>query len=122
MKTISARSKIWLEVDGQPLLGNGREALLEAIATHGSINAAAKALGLGYRRAWGTIKSMEAQLGETLVLCEKGGVAGGRALLTAKAHELLDCFKRLKAGIRESVDARYSRIIAEGPLKKEDAR
>lgn len=119
MKTLRARSKIWLEVDGKPLLGNGREELLEAIAAHGSINAAARQLGLGYRRAWGTISSMEAQLGEALVLREKGGVTGGRALLTARAHELLARFKLLKDGMQESVDTRFSRIFADGSKEKE---
>lgn len=120
MKAITARSKIWLEVDGQPLLGNGRAALLDAIATHGSINAAAKELGLGYRRAWATIKSMEEQLETALVLREKGGADGGRSLLTIEAHDLLQRFKLLKDGMRESIDARFLEIFTEVPRKKKE--
>ena len=41
MKALQVRSKIWLEVDGAPFLGDGRYRLLRAIERHGSINAAA---------------------------------------------------------------------------------
>lgn len=51
MSGIRVRSKVWLEVAGKPLLGEGRERLLLAIDAQGSINAAAASLGLSYRKA-----------------------------------------------------------------------
>jgi hypothetical protein len=39
---LDIRSKIWIEVDGEPVFGRGRRFLLEAIDSHGSINRAAK--------------------------------------------------------------------------------
>ena len=41
MNRIEVRSKVWLELDGRPLLGGGREALLRRIHLLGSISAAA---------------------------------------------------------------------------------
>jgi len=39
MKSIRVRSKVWLEVDGEPLLGDGRYRLLRAVERSGSIMA-----------------------------------------------------------------------------------
>ena len=39
---------------------------------HGSISAAAKALGLSYRHVWGELKRWEAELGHTLIVWDKG--------------------------------------------------
>ncbi len=49
---IQVRSKIWLEIDGEPVFGQGREELLRLVQKSGSINAAAKAMGITYRKAW----------------------------------------------------------------------
>ena len=46
--------------------------LLHAVKDHGSINAAAKALGLSYRHVWGELKRWEAELGQTLIVWDKG--------------------------------------------------
>ncbi len=67
------RSKIWLEVDGEPVFGQGREELLRLIQKTGSINAAAKAMGIPYRKAWTYIDAMEKRLGFPLVNRQKGG-------------------------------------------------
>ncbi|MBA4423647.1 MAG: ModE family transcriptional regulator, partial [Syntrophus sp. (in: bacteria)] len=39
---LQVRSKIWLEIDGEPVFGQGREELLRLIQKGSSINAAAK--------------------------------------------------------------------------------
>ena len=41
---LQVRSKIWLEMNGEPVFGQGREELLRFIRKTGSINAAAKAM------------------------------------------------------------------------------
>jgi molybdate transport system regulatory protein len=46
MTEIRIRNKVWLEIDGRPLLGDGRARLLQAVATTGSINAACQELGI----------------------------------------------------------------------------
>jgi len=46
--------------------------LLHAVKDHGSITAAAKALGQSYRHVWGELKRWEAELGHTLIVWEKG--------------------------------------------------
>ncbi|HQX61639.1 MAG TPA: LysR family transcriptional regulator, partial [Burkholderiaceae bacterium] len=46
--------------------------LLQAVATHGSISAAARALDLSYRHVWGELKRWEDELGQPLVTWVKG--------------------------------------------------
>lgn len=46
--------------------------LLDAVREHGSISAAALALGLSYRHVWGELKRWEAELGRPLIVWEKG--------------------------------------------------
>ena len=46
--------------------------LLQAVSTQGSISAAARALGLSYRHVWGELRRWENELGNELVLWEKG--------------------------------------------------
>ena len=52
MSRLRVRSKVWLEVDGQAFLGDGRYRLLSAVQRNGSINAAARDLGISYRKVW----------------------------------------------------------------------
>lgn len=42
---LQVHSKIWLEIDGKPVFGQGREVLLRLIQKGNSINAAAKEMG-----------------------------------------------------------------------------
>ena len=41
------------------LIGPGKIELLRAVAEHGSISAAARALGLGYKRAWSLLDELQ---------------------------------------------------------------
>ncbi|NDB45046.1 MAG: LysR family transcriptional regulator, partial [Betaproteobacteria bacterium] len=46
--------------------------LLQAVRSQGSISAAAKALNLSYRHVWGELKKWETQLGQDLIVWDKG--------------------------------------------------
>lgn len=80
------RVHLWLESDGGMLLGLGRIQLLELVERLGSLNQAAKALGMSYRAAWGRIKRTEEALGEPL-LSQASGRKGYQ--LTPLATSLL---------------------------------
>ena len=49
--------------------------LLQAVAGAGSISGGARALGLSYRHVWGELKRWEGELGNELVVWEKGQAA-----------------------------------------------
>jgi molybdate transport system regulatory protein len=66
------RMHLWLETKAGMLLGLGRAELLLRIQESGSLNQAAKAMGMSYRAAWGRLKASEAIAGEPLVEKARG--------------------------------------------------
>ena len=104
---LQVRSKIWLEIDGEPVFGQGRERLLRLIRSTGSINAAAKEMGIPYRKAWTYIDAMEKRLGFALVSRLKGGSGGGASSLTPEAEALLQKFDLLQQGFNEMVNGKF---------------
>jgi putative molybdopterin biosynthesis protein len=62
-----------LSRDSSPaLIRNPLIDLLQAVSTHGSISAGARALDLSYRHVWGELKRWEDELGSELLIWEKG--------------------------------------------------
>jgi molybdate transport repressor ModE-like protein len=111
---LDIRSKIWIEVGGEPVFGRGRRFLLEAIDSYGSINRAAQEVDISFRKAWGHIKAMENRLGVKLVERKIGGKNGGGATLTDDAREFLKKYEVLEMGIQEMVDKRFRSIFKGG--------
>ncbi len=108
------RSKVWIEVEGEPVFGRGRRFLLEAIDSHGSINRAAKETGVSFRRAWSHIKTMEERLGVKLVERTVGGRNGGGAVITPEARMILKQFETLENDVRDIVDRRFAALFKGG--------
>ena len=108
---LEVKSKVWIEIAGDPVFGRGRRLLLEAIDTHGSINRAAQELGISYRKAWSRIEAMEDCLHVKLVRRQAGGRNGGGATLTAQARALLKKFNELETGIHDIVDERFRTLF-----------
>ena len=105
------RSKLWIEINGEPVFGRGRRYLLQAIDKYGSINQAAKEINISYRKAWSYIEAMEQRLGIRLVERHAGGKNGGGAALTKDAREFLRKYETMEEGIREIVDERFKTIF-----------
>ncbi len=78
----------------QPAMGPGKAALLEQIASTGSISAAARAMDMSYRRAWQLAEAMNRDFSEPLVTTATGGTRGGGAQVTALGLTVLACFRR----------------------------
>jgi molybdate transport system regulatory protein len=111
---LNIRSKIWIEIDGEPVFGRGRRFLLEAIDAHGSINRAAQEVDISFRKAWSYIEAMENRMGTKLVIRRTGGKNGGGAKLTDEARDLLKKYEALETGIKEIVDKRFREIFKNG--------
>ena len=78
-------------------MGPGKAELLEAIAQHGSISAAARALGMSYRRAWLLVETMNRSFQQPLVSTLAGGKQGGGTQLTALGEQVLQRYRALCA-------------------------
>jgi molybdate transport system regulatory protein len=63
-------------------MGPGKAALLDAIATTGSISAAGRLLRMSYRRTWLLVDTMNRCWAEPLVATTTGGNKGGGARVT----------------------------------------
>lgn len=88
--------KLWFEVNGEYVFGEGVCKLLERVKEEGSINAAAKSLRMSYRYAWGLIRNVERHLGRRVVRTQKGGRQGGRTELTETGLSLVANYRNLK--------------------------
>ena len=111
---LDIRSKLWIEVDGEPVFGRGRRFLLEAIDSHGSINRAAQEVDISFRKAWSHIKAMEERLGVKLIERQTGGRNGGGAVLTEDARKFIKKYEALEKGVQEIVDKKFRSIFREG--------
>ena len=109
-RRVEVRSKVWLENGGSPLMGPGRAELLRTVERTGSINAAAKELGMDYRRAWGLIDSMEKRLNFKLVIRQRGGSKRGTSL-TDEGRRLLDLYELFKRQSQNSIDRQFRDIF-----------
>ena len=78
-------------------VGPGKIELLEAIAATGSITAAARALGMSYRRAWLLVDMMNRCFKHPVVEAETGGKRGGGTRLTALGAEVVQRYRRIEA-------------------------
>lgn len=76
-------------------LGPGKVDLLVAIAETGSIAAAARRMGMSYRRAWLLVDTMNRCFQAPLVASAAGGSHGGGAQLTDKGVEILARYQAL---------------------------
>jgi len=77
-------------------VGPGKVDLLEAIEASGSISAAARSLGMSYRRAWLLVDTMNRCFRAPLVEAEAGGKRGGGARLTRLGAEVIERYRRIE--------------------------
>ena len=98
---ITVRAKLWIEIDGKPFFGEGRFKLLKGIDKHGSINQAAKAAGIPYRRAWSYLHAMEDRLGIKLIVTQTGGYNGGGTVLSMEAKEFLKRYEGMMSDLED---------------------
>ena len=77
-------------------VGPGKIDLLVAIARTGSITAAARELGMSYRRAWLLVDTMNRCFKSPVVEAEAGGRSGGGTALTPVGIEAVRRYRRIE--------------------------
>jgi molybdate transport system regulatory protein len=111
MSRFVARSKVWLEIDGQPFLGDGRFRLLQEVDRTGSISAAARSLGLSYRKVWTQLQAMEETAPFPVLERCTGGKGGGTSQLTPEISALLERYARLREQARLETDRCFTELF-----------
>jgi molybdate transport system regulatory protein len=87
---------LWIECEGERFFGPGRVELLEHIAHTGSLNRAAKKMGMSYKKAWEMVNALNAQAARPVVIPRTGGEKGGGSTLTEEAWELINYHRSLR--------------------------
>ena len=92
-------------------IGPGKVDLLEAIGATGSITAAAKALGMSYRRAWLLVDTMNRCFAAPVVIAGAGGASGGGARLTPIGAEVVRRYRAMEARTAKSGAADLDALV-----------
>ncbi len=97
-------------------MGPGKAELVERIARAGSISAAAREMGMSYRRAWQLVESLNGTFDEPVLSTAIGGARGGGSRVTPFGRRLVARFRAMegKASAAIRSDLRYF----EGHLRK----
>ena len=105
MNNLRINGRIWLETTSanvtERFMGIGRMELLQHIQRTGSINQAAKAMRMSYKRAWELVHSMNTLADAPLVTTQTGGEKGGGALVTAEGERYITHYRGLHERFRQ---------------------
>ena len=93
----AVRLRLRIDVNHEAAIGPGKIALLDAIIETGSISAAARKLGMSYRRAWLLIEDINGRLRTPAVTRAKGGTHGGSSELTDAGRKLVELYRKLES-------------------------
>lgn len=93
------QAHIRIDFSGTCSIGPGKIGLLEGIERTGSLSAAARALGMSYRRAWLLLHSTNEGFSEPVVELSVGGKDGGGTRLTDFGRQLVADYRRFDAAV-----------------------
>jgi molybdate transport system regulatory protein len=77
-------------------MGPGRAQLLSLIDSTGSISAAAREMGMSYRRAWQLVEAINASFNRPVVITAVGGKSGGGAAVTSFGREVVALYRTME--------------------------
>jgi molybdate transport system regulatory protein len=106
-----ARFRLRITAGDVIAIGPGKIDLLEAVIETGSITAAAKHLGMSYRRAWLLLDELNHALRRPAVDSAKGGANGGGSAITDTGLELIALYRRIEATAARSGAADIAKLI-----------
>jgi molybdate transport system regulatory protein len=112
-------TRIRFRVDIAPgcSIGPGKVGLLESIGATGSLSAAARQLGMSYRRAWLLLDSLNRSFRKPLTAASVGGRGGGGVELTDLGREVIAEYRRLEADVDRLAARRWKSV---GRLARRD--
>lgn len=85
------------------ILGPGKVDLIEAIDRSGSISAAARTMGMSYRRAWLLVDALNHMFNRPLVVAASGGSHGGGAQVTGFGRDVAAAYRRIEERTRSAI-------------------
>lgn len=104
------KSRIWIEADGNILLGEGRVSLIKAIDATGSLSKAAKSLKMSYKKAWSLIDVVNKRAEQPVIIMNTGGKGGGGATLTPYGKSLINAFETINKNCWKFLDEQITKV------------
>ncbi len=89
------------------VFGRGIAQLCKGVRDSGSLNAAAKGMGMAYSKAWRIIKETEAALGVDLLI--RNGAHG--SVLTEEGNFLVDAYAKLEEHLSQTSQKEYEKLL-----------
>jgi len=112
---VRVKMRIWVDKDGQEIIGSGIYNILKTLEETGSIASAARKLGYSYKFIWTYIKKLEDVLGVPLVESRRGGKERGVTELTEVGKLLLSYYESMSKDVEQVAktwEARFSELIS----------
>ncbi len=111
---MKAGYSIWISNEkGHRIFGLGPYQLLKCIEEQGSLNKAAKDMGISYTKAFNILKRAEEELNMTLIERVVGGVHGGGSKVTSDGEKLLEKFESYRTQCVDSIEKIYKEVFSD---------
>lgn len=107
---LTAHVRLTISDDARDLpgaFGGGCASLLEGVAAEGSLNRAAKRMGMAYSKAWRIVREAETHLGRELLA--RDGARGSH--LTPEGERALCAYRALQTEINDLVAERLPKLL-----------
>lgn len=95
-----------------PAMGPGRAELISRIGKTGSISAAARQMGMSYRRAWQLVTAMNESFNRPVVITSVGGRHGGGAQVTPFGKRLVALYRVMEHKASAAIAADLKRFLS----------
>lgn len=117
------RMSLWIDnQEGELLFGDGRHQILQAVDKHGSLSAAAEALGMSYRGLWARIRHSEKRLGFALIESHAGRGPSSGTSLTPDGRALMERYSQLLARVQGEAAVAFADVFPGGSGSPPNAR
>ena len=95
-----------------PAMGPGKARLVELIDSTGSISAAAREMGMSYRRAWQLVEAINASFNEPVIVTAVGGKRGGGAVVTDFGKRMVEAYSTMEAKASAAIAADLGKYVS----------
>lgn len=110
------QARVRVDLSPECSIGPGKVGLLEGIERSGSLSAAARSMGMSYRRAWLLLHSINAAFQEPVAELAVGGKDGGGARLTAFGRRLVQDFRAFEQDVDQLAAQRFEGLRPSGQV------